>query len=152
MRWSDSRMILGCGALGSVAAVLAFGASAAMLAPDLYLQVAQEDEIVEWATFWSLVVAGAVFLRRRWFGVALALFCFVVAMEEISWGQRLLGLRPPQYFLGHNYQQELNAHNLLPTIARKLAMSAVLAGYGIVLPLLRRWPRTRRSTETAGYR
>ena len=35
-------------------------------------------------------------------GFCMASRCFVVAMEEISWGQRLFGYRAPAYFLGHN--------------------------------------------------
>ena len=63
------------------------------------------------------------------------MFCFIVAMEEISWGQRLLGYRPPAYFLEYNYQQEFNFHNVVETDYRKLALTLVIAGYGIVLPL-----------------
>ncbi len=59
-------------------------------------------------------------------------------MEEISWGQRLLGYRPPAYFLEHNYQQELNFHNVVETDYRKFALTLVIAGYGIVLPVAAR--------------
>ena len=56
-------------------------------------------------------------------------------MEEISWGQRLLGYRPPVYFLEHNFQQEFNFHNVIATDYRKLALTLIIAGYGIGLPL-----------------
>jgi hypothetical protein len=124
--------------------------------PDLYLRSVQEDEFLEWGTFWAFFTAAAVFLyasflqRRRegrlpWFFLLVALFCLFVAGEEVSWGQRLFGYRPPSYFLEFNYQQELNLHNLVRTALRKAALSGVIISYGIVLPLLavmslfRRW-------------
>lgn len=113
---------------------------------DLYYLSVQEDEYVEWASFWAFLAAAGVALvgafRQRsdtrfpWFFIGLSLFCFVVAMEEISWGQRIIGYRPPAYFLEHNYQQELNLHNVVETQYRKLALQAIILGYGVVLPLL----------------
>ncbi len=114
--------------------------------PDLYYQALQEDQALEWVTFWSFAMAFAVFLgagvrqvrigRIPWFVVGLSLFCFVVAMEEISWGQRVLGFRPPEYFLQKNFQQELNVHNLASTSVRKSALVVILLGYGVLFPLL----------------
>jgi hypothetical protein len=85
--------------------------------------IAQEDGPVEWATFVSFVAAAGVLLvvvRKSspswWFKgacVLLALFCLAVAGEEISWGQRLFGFKPPDVFLERNFQQELNLHNVL---------------------------------------
>jgi len=71
-----------------------------------------------------------------WCFVGLALFCFGVAMEEISWGQRLLGYRPHPYFLEHNFQQEFNLHNVASMQLRRLALQLVSGGYGVALPLL----------------
>lgn len=42
--------------------------------------------------------------------VALALVFFLIAMEEISWGQHILGLETPDAFSG-NEQHEMNFHN-----------------------------------------
>lgn len=75
-----------------------------------------------------------------WFLVGVGLFCLFVALEEISWGQRLIGYRPPVYFLDQNFQQEFNIHNVVDTDLRKLALSGVIVGYGVVLPLLTLWP------------
>lgn len=138
--------------LGTLAYVAILNASSS----ELYYTSLQEDEYLEWATFWAFMigagvfVAGAVWQRRAtgklpWFLLGVGLFCFVVAMEEISWGQRVLGYRPPAYFLEHNFQQELNVHNVIETGLRKLALKGVILGYGIVLPLValaapvRRW-------------
>lgn len=113
----------------------------------LYASRVQEDGVLEWMTAWGFIVAAAVFAaaaraehrkRRRfpWFTLGLGLFCLLVALEEVSWGQRLLGYRPPVYFLEHNYQQELNLHNLVDTSLRKLALKSIIVGYGVALPLL----------------
>jgi hypothetical protein len=126
----------------------------ALVGPDHYYTSLQEDESLEWATFWAFLLAAAVYgvagWRQwrgarvlPWFAAAVALFCVAVAMEEISWGQRALGYRPPAYFLEYNYQQELNFHNLLDTDLRKLGFQAVMAGYGIALPLLALVPPVR---------
>jgi hypothetical protein len=115
--------------------------------PDLYWVSIQEDEYIEWASFWAFMLASFAALvaarryqtdtsRTPWFLWGLALFCFLVAMEEISWGQRILGYRPPVYFLEHNFQQELNIHNVIDKNFRKLALSLMIAGYGVLLPLL----------------
>jgi hypothetical protein len=132
------------------ASVLAPGVVAALLRAfrtDTYSRAVQEDQALEWATFWAFAMAAAFYLvtavrlRRAglgvpWFTTGLALFCVFVAMEEISWGQRVLGYRPPDYFLEQNFQQELNVHNVFSTGLRKLVLKGVILGFGVVLPLL----------------
>ncbi len=114
---------------------------------DLYYRSVQEDEYLEWATFWAFMAAAALsfavaWRQRRsglkvpWFLLGVGLFCVFVAMEEISWGQRVFAYRPPSYFLEHNFQQELNLHNVVSTSWRKLALMGVILGYGVALPLL----------------
>jgi hypothetical protein len=88
--------------------------------------------------------------RWPWCISGVAIFCLLVAMEEISWGQRLFAYRPPTYFLEHNFQQELNLHNVASTGLRKLALTAIIAGYGIVLPLLLRIPYLHGLASRAG--
>ena len=78
-------------------------------------------------------------LQMPWFVFGLGLFCFLVAMEEISWGQRLLGYRAPDYFLEQNFQQELNLHNIIDKSFRKLVMKIILLGYGVVLSAACLW-------------
>ena len=123
--------------------------------PEVYYRSVQEDQALEWASFWSFLVAGGVFAvaawrQRRttgalpWFLAGLALFCVFVAMEEISWGQRVFGHRPPDYFLAQNYQQELNLHNIASTDLRLLVFRGIIFGYGVLLPLLALLPFMRR--------
>ena len=123
--------------------------------PNAYYRSVQEDQALEWASFWSFFIAAGVFAtaawRQRkstrslpWFLVGLALFCVFVAMEEISWGQRVFGHRPPDYFLAQNYQQELNLHNIASTKLRLLAFRGIVLGYGVLLPLVGLVPFVRR--------
>ena len=130
--------------VGTAAAVTTFARGA----PDQFYLLVQEDGVLEWCTFWTFFMAAGVgfaqaFRERTrwpWYVTGVAIFCLLVAMEEISWGQRLFAYRPPTYFLEHNFQQELNLHNVASTGLRKLALTAIIACYGIVLPLLLRIP------------
>ncbi len=122
----------------------------------LYQRLLQEDGWAEWATFLAFAVAAYVGIRSffdrerdqlaRAACLALGLFCVFVAGEEISWGQRLLGFRPPNYFLEQNYQQEANLHNLLKNILdTRFVVLAIALSYGVLAPFLARvtrWPQT----------
>ncbi len=130
---------------------LAFAAALESRDPAFHYRSLQEDGAVEWLSFWAFLLGSgwnllAAARQRRstgklpWFLAGLASFCFILAMEEISWGQRVLGFQPPTYFLEHNFQQEANLHNVVETGLRKLALTAVIAGYGILLPLLTLFP------------
>lgn len=122
---------------------------------EFYLSIVQEDECIEWATTWAFLFAsvgcifGAIrgnnrFKDFQWFYIGLSLFCFLVAMEEISWGQRIFGYRPPSYFLENNYQQEFTVHNIMSKSFRVIIIKVVILGYGVILPLLTLIPSLRR--------
>ncbi len=126
-----------------------------------YLRIVQEDEILEWGTMWAFLGAMAFFVfaahrsrktdgRFPWFLLGLGVFCLAVAGEEISWGQRVLGYRPPSYFLEHNFQQELNLHNIFAKDLRKLTVGLILLGYGILLPILALFAGPRRLLSRVG--
>ncbi|MET0342617.1 MAG: hypothetical protein ABW252_16550 [Polyangiales bacterium] len=117
----------------------------AELSPRRFALAMQEDGWAEWATFAAFVGAACVAAlgvrrARRWDLARVALlglgaFALFVAGEEISWGQRILGFRPPALFLARNYQQESNLHNLLKDIVDTRWMVFVIAaGYGVVAP------------------
>lgn len=150
LRASRQFLIGTLAAVGVTALVLVL---TALLSPDRFSGWAQEDAWIEWATFLSFLLASVTHVAARPKGtegrlsellaLGLALFCLLVAGEEISWGQRLFGFAPPEVFLASNYQQELNVHNLLKDKAvggfkldsRYLVM--LIAGlYGVLLPLL----------------
>jgi len=133
--------------------VLILGALLESQAPTMYYELVQEDGPLEWATFWAFVLAAALAARAAvpaggaWRLVYLggfALGCLLVALEEISWGQRLFSFRPPELFLSRNYQQELNLHNLAGSDLRRAALQALLLGFGVLLPLAGRLGPTAR--------
>ena len=86
----------------------------------------REDGLVEWLTFVVLIVMSAfsftmsfAFSRPGAEGRAKKVWLFLGflflfgAMEEISWGQRILGIQSPEWFLKHNRQGEITIHNLV---------------------------------------
>ena len=125
-----------------------------------YTNVAQfeeyvkEDGIVEWLTVVGLLLGSFVCFSRLavlwkkknwWFLLVtfgLGLFLFFAAGEEISWGQRIFGLKTPEYFQEHNAQHETNLHNLVVDGVKlnKLIFSILLVGalaiFLLIVPLL----------------
>lgn len=71
-------------------------------------------QIVSFGVFVSLIPR--FFKRKQWFGLSvlvfLSLVLFVMAGEEISWGQRIFEWQTTGYFSEHNVQGETNLHNL----------------------------------------
>ncbi len=123
---------------------------------DLYEMHMQEDHFVEWLTAALFAIGGGIRMslavkERRLFDGLVALFCFFVAGEEFSWGQRLIGYTPPAWFLSHNVQQETTLHNFAGVFGRpKWSLIAILVGYGLVLPLARRFSPTAKLMEKVG--
>ncbi len=79
----------------------------------------REDGPVEYLTALFYLVACGLFLRAAgnpstravWYW-GYALLFFLVAGEEVSWGQRLLGVATPEGLGQINVQGELNLHNV----------------------------------------
>jgi hypothetical protein len=82
-----------------------------------------EDSAVESLQALVYVLAGSVQLMivmrpsevrstRRFFHVLLSVLFFVVALEEISWGQRFIGWETPDFLRELNLQGETNIHNI----------------------------------------
>ena len=140
-------------ALITVEAIGAVLCSVAIVNERTWATIAQEDGVVEWGTFLAYVFAAGWLLlvvrkqsRSWWFKGAtflLTAFCLVVAGEEISWGQRLFGFKPPDVFLERNFQQELNIHNVLMderglgfSLESKHLVIVVVLGFACVWPWL----------------
>lgn len=128
--------------------------------PQFYILSTYEDLPGEWTQvfFFTVTLIGAILLARRdhphgFFFMLLAMACFYVIGEEISWGQRLLSFASPEFFQQHNLQQEANLHNLFtgPVSTWKKRMIeyvlvAGLVGYGLIYPLLR-----KKNNKIAGW-
>jgi hypothetical protein len=138
--------------LAVAVAPLAFIGCLLMLAyfsPRHYTLFVIEDGLVEYATAFAYLGAAflAVLSARRHFcagakryGIVLLTFSgalFFVAMEEISWGQRLIGFDTPAVIAMHNEQGELTLHNLGGIQQSLLHPAYILVGFaGSLGPLL----------------
>ncbi len=123
--------------------------------PDLFTnRYMMEDGAVEYATV-LLLLASCLLVGYRWFTYnraqpirftlvsALIIFSFFfVAGEELSWGQRILGLETTEYFKQHNAQEELNLHNLvvegvkINKLIFGLILTTVIIIYLVLIPIL----------------
>lgn len=120
-----------------------------LVAPARFSDWSLEDGPVEWGSVLLLLGGSAVLLaalaksRSRNTGsplakVALALIAlvlFVIAMEEVSWFQRQLGLNAPELF-GSNEQGELNFHNFATNRVENVYYFGAFM-FLVVLPVLR---------------
>ncbi|MGY1748888.1 hypothetical protein [Modestobacter sp. SYSU DS0511] len=128
------------------------------VARPLYYTVLREDNVVEWLQFAVcllaavLAAAAAVRLagRRELLPaallVAVALGAFVLAGEEISWGQRVFAFDTPGELAAVNQQAEVNVHNVrvageFSLQAAFKAVSWLMGVGGLALALLVRGPR-----------
>ena len=116
--------------------------------PRLYHALIEEDHVIEWAQFAAILAASIVFglagfhawrNGRRGLAILFALVAvgsFVVAGEEISWGQRILGLQTPEALDEINHQGETNIHNI-NGVQKIFNLGEMLVGlYGFGVPIL----------------
>ncbi len=93
-------------------------------ANNIFNQTMKEDGFLEWATVGVAILAMILFFFASAFGVRcaffLGIFWLIFAMEEISWGQRILEIESPPLVEKYNYQEELNFHNFLNPIISHL--------------------------------
>ncbi len=92
--------------------------------PETYMSLIQEDSVIEYAQailyFLSSIISLLVSIRffkhsltihGILYGV-LAIGLLFVSIEEISWAQRIFNIEKPDFFVRHNYQNEITFHNL----------------------------------------
>lgn len=108
--------------------MLAYGLTL-ILDSDIVQWLALEDGIVESIGAVGFFVASVLFvvlyrkskrepgaplnpLKGNVFFLLLGLAFFFVGMEEISWGQRIIGFKTPEAMVEANVQREFNFHNL----------------------------------------
>lgn len=115
---------------------LAAYAAVRVAAPDLVPRLIKEDGVLEYAQvlLYGAAAGFALVVAARWRGQRLAwafllfaLACALVAVEEVSWGERLLGFDPPEAIRMHNTQDEMSLHNLVP-VQRVLHPAYILVG------------------------
>ncbi len=134
--------------LGMAAALL--WTALLVASPETFGALAQEDSAIEWASAILLFAGSGLFaaeflcrIRSRsrgvWIehpGVLLAagfsILFFLVAMEEISWMQRIIGFQTPSELTEINWQHEFNLHNIQTDLSETL----YYLGAGIFLILL----------------
>jgi hypothetical protein len=128
--------------------ILALGVASALLFladPLLFNALSKEDRIVEWASAAALFGASGLFLWKgfaaapdrlsRIAALVFAALFFIMAMEEISWMQRVVGFETPQELAQVNWQSEFNFHNVHTDLSENILYigSAALL---ILLPFL----------------
>lgn len=84
----------------------------------------KEDSFFEWLTFFFYFLAffisvsiSITYYKIKYFlpfylYMFLSIALLFVAMEEISWGQRIFGVSTPDILLSYNIQEETNIHNI----------------------------------------
>jgi tetratricopeptide (TPR) repeat protein len=120
--------------------------------PAAWVRFTYEDRLGEWLQMWLFAAVAVLALMvayrepgYRWFCLVLAAAACYTVMEEISWGQRLIGFESPAFFAERNVQGETNLHNLVTGPLNsplkgfiEMALAVALFGYGLIYPLLRR--------------
>lgn len=113
--------------LGLVTAILFY------MHPDTADNLAYEDGIIEYITGGGMIISSfimfALFIsllrsKNKYIKPIAALFIatvfFIMGMEEISWGQRLIGFESTEFFVRNNMQEESNLHNLNPNLSQTI--------------------------------
>lgn len=87
----------------------------------LFLTLIAEDSIVEYSTALFFIISsfGFFWLQQHIepklikYGLLLAAIgLFIIGGEEVSWGQRILGISTPAVIADNNTQHEITLHNL----------------------------------------
>jgi hypothetical protein len=121
---------------------------------ELFFIIIREDHIVESATaILYLLSAGIFFILFRdtrkimhlTFGVLLLIFC----LEELSYGQRILGYETPSFMSKINVQDEMNIHNT-KFFHSEILLHLFWLAYFLFLPLIRS-PRLEHFCDRTGF-
>jgi PAS domain S-box-containing protein len=100
--------------------------------------------VLEFAAAWLCALA-ALRLKRRaqvmpravpMLYAVCALALFVIAMEEINWGQTVVAFETPSAWAAINYQQETSVHNLLDRETLNVASQILAVAFGVVVLLM----------------
>lgn len=110
----------------------------------------REDGVIEELSALLLLVASAVSLWVAWrvgpkdrrfpMHLFLAFLFFVMCGEEISWGQRYIGLETPEALAAVNVQGEINFHNMFGYFFDHMFIAAFFA-WMVLVPLAAAYSR-----------
>ena len=160
---SHAALVL-CVAAG-ISALAAGIVALAAVRPDLRPLLLDEDRLVEWGSvlaYYAAFGVAAVRLREGRVGrdlllAAVAAFALLAALDELSFGERLLGWRPPEVMgtkldgahdLAMIAKKAILQHAERPYLVAGLLAAAVVAGAGVALAVLvRRGHRPRLGAE-----
>lgn len=89
----------------------------------LFRTLVKDDHLIEYSQFFLLILSSIIclILQKYWWQkektlailfLLLAIGCFFVAGEEISWGQRIFHIATPERLAEKNIQGELTVHNI----------------------------------------
>jgi hypothetical protein len=145
----------------AVAALLYVMISLAQRSWDRFAYLLREDGAFETLTAGFLFLSCglchllATGLRRRgqpkvawWIWTAASLF-FFAGMEEISWGQRLLGISTPDALSAVNRQKELNLHNIGGFQGtNEIRVFLIASVYGAFSGIVFAWANRRRARSS----
>lgn len=92
---------------------------------EVFVRLYGEDKLFEYLTAVFFLIASVLFLLAflnlkkklsnymKFVFLGLTFLCFFTGMEEISWGQRILGIETPETIKELNHQEEITLHNLI---------------------------------------
>ncbi len=119
--------------------------------PLVHTQLVAEDRFGEWLTAiafgWAALLLWFMAWKsddgiRRFIWISIGLIAFLLAGEEISWGQRVFHIRTPDSMVDLNVQAEMNLHNLaaVNSVSRLLntIVPLMILGWVVLCLLLQR--------------
>lgn len=123
-----------------------------------YLFIEKEDSLIEWGQFLFIALSSifSFLLYRKWYqkhtilGILFflaAIGFFVIAGEEISWGQRIFNIQTPEEFAKMNSQGEITLHNYGPVFGYVYRAYALLGFIGAAAWTVKRAITKQLATE-----
>ena len=133
----------------SLTILAGFGLLHVLNGEDANVEIQKEDGILENLTALFFGAGGVIFLHGmlsknftvkdifkeyRLLLIILGFLCIFAALEEISFGQRIIGWDSPEYFEDNSTQEETDFHNF-PALSILFGIAAmVLVIYGVIVP------------------
>ena len=115
--------------------------------PELLQKLQYEDEIIETLSCTMLLLAAILMfstlytkrfhntnftIRQLSLPISIGILFLLISLEEISWGQRIIGFETPEAF-SQNLQGEFNLHNFDSWLAENLYYATALCAF-VLLP------------------